>query len=458
MSRGPGATETPALDAPDRLTVRRMDRAFPIAIMAILVVIVALIAVPLGTLVVRAIGGIGSGGWAEILTQPWLPKVLLDTTIIVGVSGVLAVALALVLAWINTRSDAGVGVLGEVLPLLPLFIPAVAMAVGWLLLADPNVGFVNGFLQSIPGLGWITIDIFTFPGIIFAYVVTLLPYAYLPISSGLRSLDMAKEEAARISGAGTFRVIKDVVARAILPSVISGFTLVVIVGFALYSVPVILAPPAGVEILAVRIVRAMVGTYPAAYDVAIGLSTVLCVFLVALWLAQQRLVRKGRFATVGHRGEGTSVVRLGFWKIPARILLIGYIAVSSVLPLAALIVVSLQSFWTPNLLTATWTFSHYVAVFQNQTAQKALLYSGTVGPLVAAIALGVGVAVVIYQRMRNARLGKLVDGVSKAPAAISNTVFGLALIVAFGGSPLNLSGTIVLIAIGYLVVYPIRGD
>ncbi|MBN3586057.1 hypothetical protein JYB64_27050, partial [Algoriphagus aestuarii] len=91
----------------------------------------------------------------------------------------------------------------EALPLMPLFVPAIAGSIGWVFLATPEAGFLNYWLRKLLALVGVhlqtgPLDIFTWPGLVFVYALYLTPYAYLAISSGLQSLDPALEEAAQV--------------------------------------------------------------------------------------------------------------------------------------------------------------------------------------------------------------------------------------------------------------------
>jgi iron(III) transport system permease protein len=131
------------------------------------------------------------------------------------------------------------------------------MAIGWKVLATPGVGFVNGFLHwAFEPLGiFPELNIHSFAGLIFVYVLHNVPYACVPIAAALRNLDPNLEEAARLAGARPSLVLRTVALPAIAPALLAGFVLTTVIGFSLYSVPVIIGAPAGIEILSVRIIQ-----------------------------------------------------------------------------------------------------------------------------------------------------------------------------------------------------------
>ena len=422
---------------------------FAILITALALLTGALVVYPIGLMTWRVIQG-GSEGWAKLFDEFWFGRMTVDTVIVVASTSVLAVALAALLAWINERTDAGIGAFGDALPLLPLLLPTVATAMGWVLLAIPEVGFLNGLLDSI-GISW-DLNIYSLPGLIFVYVLVTVPYAYLPILAAFRTLDPSLEEAARVSGAKPLKVFLTVSVRAILPAMLAGLVLVGAVSLSLYSVPVILATRPGIEMLSVRIVSAIRGRFPPAYDIAGMLSILLALVLLGLWLLQRRSLAGGRFATVGTRGAGGSVARLGTWKWPFRSLILLYIGFSAVLPVAALVLVSVQTFWSGDII-GDWTWDNYAAVFGRPLGLSAVRNSAFHAIVTGGLTVLVAASLMIYAHRRRSLLGKFSQGIALVPAAITNTVFGVAFILAFAGPPFRLGGTTLILALAFFVVY-----
>jgi len=434
-----------------RLRARASNRLFTPLMLAGTLVVVFLVAYPIIRLVERGVRDMGVSGLVRMVQQPWFGPLLRDTFLVTMIASVLAVVIATLLAWLNERTDATLGVVGSVLPLIPLFLPAVALAIGWVMLAAPRSGFVNGLLSLLPG--HIELNIYSFPGLVFVYVLTLVPYAYLPISAAFRSIDLSREEAARVCGAGNVRVFFTVALRSVMPAVAGSFVLVAIVAFALYSVPVVLATRAQIDIVAVRLVRSITQSYPTDYNTAIGLSVFLFAVLMVLWLFQQKTISEGRFTKVGERTEGASRTRLGGWKWVGRGMMLLYILASSILPIGAMLLVSFQAYWDPDIFGARYTMSNYTDVLSTNISRSALENSLILGITVGAVTVAAGLLIIVYKQHQRGWLAKVVDGIAKIPGVISNTVLGVAFILAFAGPPFNFGSTVWIIVIGYLVVF-----
>lgn len=444
-------------------SARRAPDGFLVISAAISVFVAALIIYPLGWVIFDVLFAdwrFDSAPFVALSQESGLGALLLNTIIAIGAASAVALVIGSTFAWLSERTDVGMPFLGKMLPVIPLLIPPIAGAIGWVLLAAPRAGFLNSWLSSLAslvGFGQVgpLLNIFSWPGLIFVYVIYLTPHVYLSVAAGLRNLDPSLEEAARMSGARPLTILRDVTLPAVAPAVVSGGVLALITGFALFSVPVIVGGQGGIEVLSVRIVHSMIASYPPKTGVALLLGMAIVVLIGSSWMLQRAILRAGRFATIGGRGMRSAKVKLGAWRWPARIVMTSYLLISSVLPLAALAIVSVQPFWTANISFQHLTFKHYAALFSsNSFASTGLRNSVLLG--VAGATLGMLIAAVIsfyIARNRGSRLAGLIDAATKLPAAVSHLVIGIAFISAFAGAPFHLHGTLAILLMAYLVLY-----
>lgn len=417
------------------------------AFLVVLSVLVAfLVAYPLGKMIIEAGGPLEA--WGELFGQSWFFDMLRDTAVVVGLSALLSLVIGALLAWVNERTDAGLGVVGDALPLIPLFLPAVALAVGWVVLASPEVGLLSGVLEPL-GL-----QIYSTAGMVLVYVLLTVPYTYLPIVAALRSLDPSLEEAARASGASTWRVVRTVSLPAVAPSLLSGFILATIIGAGVYSVPAIVGHGTGLDIMSVRIVRSLQNTYPVDYGTAVRLSVLLFTVLLVLYYLQRSVLAKQRFARMGGQAPKVARIALGAWRWPVRMVSIAYIVLAAVLPLLAVVYLSLQRYWQPDLLAPNWTLENFsVAAAGSGGAPLAIRNS-------VVLALGAGLVVVLaatmiltYARQSQNRVSRIANAAAKFPAVVPGSVLAVSFIFAFGGAPFNLGGTLLIMGMAFFVSF-----
>ncbi len=394
------------------------------------------------------------------LALPDLGLTLATTLGVVGGSALIGLVIGGGFAWLNERTDARLGVVTDLLPLVPFLLPPVAGAVGWVLLFSPRGGVANGFLRDFLGFFGINLvegplNAYSWYGILLAYSIYQVPYAYLMISSGLRNLDPSLEQQARLSGASDFTVARTVTLPAIAPSVGASVLLMVWSGFALFSLPQILGSPTDADILAVRIVQLLSFSYPPQTDAAVGLSFIMVAIVGGVYLLQRRVLSRGRHATAS--GKGVRAQRLTLSRRGRRLARSGmviYLVLSTGLPITGLLLVSFQGYWSPdidwsNMSLAAWQS----AVLDNSATRRALINSlqlgvagATLGTLLAAI-----VAVLVARRPTRPVL--LADASVKLPSAVSGLVLAVGIVFAFAGPPFRLGGTLTILLIAYLVLY-----
>lgn len=417
-----------------------------------------LIVYPLGRMMVRIFwvnGQLMLGSAAKLASEPWIPGVLANTALIVASSTILAVLVGGVLAWINERTDGHLGTFGFIMPVIPLLIPNVALAIGWVFVAAPNVGFLNGFLSTLPApLNGLQTNIYSWPGLIFVYSLNGVPFVYLILSAAFQNLDPALEEASRVSGAGVGRTLLRISLPAIGPSILASAILVVINSMGVYSIPAIIATNARIDLLTTRIVAMLTKDYPPNLVEAQLLGFLMLALVGLLWWVQTRASGAGQFVTIGGKASGSSRLPLGSWRWPARGLLVAFILASCIIPALALIVVALQPFWTPRIDLSTLTLHNFNEVlFVNRLTGNAFKNSLTLSAIGASVGMVVAVLAAIQVAYRPGFLSRIVDFVTKAPAAFPNLVIAIGFLVTFSGAPFYLSGTATMLLLAFIVMY-----
>jgi len=392
---------------------------------------------------------------------PGLGQTLINTVLVVGIGGLCALVVASLFAWLNERTDARMGWLSQSMPVIPVLIPPIAMVIGWVLLLAPTAGTINIVLRKVLGTDATQgpLNIYSMPGLIFLYALELLPYAYLVMSSAFRSIDPALEEASRTSGAGPLRTLWKVTLPAVKPALGASSLLMLVMGFALFSSAAIVGTTARVDILSARIVELLQGVFPPKTEEAVALSFVILVVIGLAWLAQARILRLRRFAMVGGKGMRATPVRLGVLKWPARLLMLTYVAAAVALPMLALLYVSLQRFWTTRFNLKTLSFDAYIKVFIEDVHTRAALFDSVMLAVVGAtVAMAIAFSLAMLVRRRPARSTTVLDAIAKLPGALSHIVIAVAVLLAFGGGPFFLGGTLVILLIAYVVIYLPQGS
>ena len=422
---------------------------------------------PLGRVVLRLIyhdGYFDTSPLRAVFQQPGVGMVVFNTVVVVGASAVLALIAGSIMAWINERTDARMGVITDALPLIPFLVPPIAGAIGWVLLLSDRAGLLNALFRGAARMVGIDLtvgplNIYSWPGLVFVYMLYSVPYVYLLVSAGLRNVDSALEEQSRICGSGLMRTMRLVTLPAVQPSLGASVLLLVWFGFALFSVPAIIGKGAQIEVLAVRMVRLLSFTYPPDIARALALGLIVVFAVGGAWYLQTRVLKRGRHATIGGKGLKLTRIELGAWRWPARAVILGYIFVAAVLPIAGLLLVALNGFWTPNIKWASLGFATFREVlFEDPVTALALRNSLALATMGATLGMLAAAILSLWVQRSGNRLAKLVDAVVKLPASVSTIVLAVGFVLAFSGPPFNLNGTFLILLLAYLALYMPQGS
>ncbi|WP_250518396.1 iron ABC transporter permease [Caballeronia sp. ATUFL_M1_KS5A] len=413
--------------------------------------------------------------------DPSIWQVFWNTFVVVGGSSLIALAFGTALALINERTDGGFRGVGNFMPIAPLMLPSITGVLGWVVLFDPRVGLVNVALRSIFGWGAVSgegpLNIYTMSGLIFAMSIHMVPTIYLVVSAALRNLDPSIEEASRTFGSGPLGTALRVTVPAIRPALFEAWLLAIISGISIFAVPVIIGTGAQIEVISVRIWRYLTA-YPSNQSAALVLALAMLLMVIGLRYAKRFFAPAGRHAVVGGRGVRSAPTQLGRLRHVTRAIIVFYIALALVLPLLALMVVSVEHFWTAHIPWRHLTFDNYVNVAtRNPATSRALINSLLLAGLSATITTIVAGFLMIYvhqlgpagrggKRSREQAAGSgrkrsrewggrvrgMVDFVTTLPTTIPHSLIGVAFIVAFSAAPFDLYGTIWIVLLALLVM------
>jgi molybdate transport system permease protein len=213
------------LAAPSRLTARERARraarggtpqSVPVPLLAPALIAVAFLVLPLIGLLIRAPWGhLGAALSGTDATQALVLSLWTATTA-TGISLVIGVPLA----WVLARTTFPGQRLLRALVTLPLVLPPVVGGVA-LLLAFGRTGFVGRLLDS-----WFGLEIpFTPIAVVMAETFVAMPFLIITVEGALRSADQGFEEAAATLGARRMTVFRRVTVPMIAPSLGAGAVL-----------------------------------------------------------------------------------------------------------------------------------------------------------------------------------------------------------------------------------------
>jgi len=386
-----------------------------------------------------------SGAWslapyAKILASRYYVGSLDNSLIAGALSMICATAIGVPLAFCLARVEVPGKSLLMTLASLPLVLPSFVGAYALVLLFG-HVGVVTVALRSI---GIPIGDIYGMAGIVIVFTLTLYPYVLMPTVAGFKAIDVSVEEAARNLGASRWRVFRTVLLPIVVPSVLAGALLVFIETLENFGVPSVLAEDR--PFLSIDIFKLFAGESDSNPAAAGALSTLLVGITIAVLLLQRRYLAKRRFATGARRAPPTILLSRP-WLLLATAYAWGVVLVS-LLPFGAVLVISFLHFSGPVL---SWQFGlgNYATLLHGSYQP---LYNTGILATAAALAATLFGAPIGYVLVRHrSRLSTLLDVVAIVPFAVSGTVLGIGLIIAFNSGPMVLTGGWLILVLAYVV-------
>ena len=439
------------LPSPYGVVVALVSLATALIILAPIVIMLARTLFPGGELNTQA--------FADAFARPGLGAAVLNSLIIVVVVNLTAVPVGTLFAWLNFRTNARLGPMASLLPVLPLLLPSVAVTIGWVFLGSDESGFLTIAIKKLLAAvgietGRTPVHIFTWPGLLMLYFLEIMPVVYVIVGAAYRSTDSSLEEAARINGSGVLKTFITVSVPIVRPAILLSMLLASVLAIGIYSIPAVVGSTAKIPTLSVHLVRLLNGEFPPRIEQAAVISLFLIAIFGAFWVFQQRLTAFGLHAQIGGQGlKSASILLSRPARIIARTAMIAYIVLISILPVAALLLVALQPYWTPEVDLRVLSFDNFVPLIEDAQARGAIVNSmmlGIVGSLVTLLASAI---VMVYAVNAGGTREKVIGVLTKMPAALSHLVIAAGIMIGFGGAPFFLANSIIILGIAYFVLY-----
>ncbi|KKO84620.1 ABC transporter permease [Corynebacterium otitidis] len=385
--------------------------------LALWLVVAGVILTPLGLVISLALGG---NQLPELLSRG-LGEAALNSLISTTVSAVLAVVIGTAVALLLDHSDAyGSGPL-RLLLLSPLVMPPFVGAIAWLQLAGPNQGInrlVEGELWNIYGLD----------GVIVLLTLHSYPIVYVVVSAGLRAIPADLEQAAALSGAGPFTVLRTVTLPLLRPALLSAFTLTAVANLADFGIPAIIGSPAGVETLATMMYRFMEsGTVSNPLQTVSTIGVVLLVLGVVAVIADFVVSRRaGRSRS---DGGAAAITRLGALRLPATV--VGWVLglTATLAPILALVYRALLPAPGVPFTLETISLGNFTAALTNPRTSQAIATSVTLALSAALICGALGWLIALVTTRVPARSNVALTLTVLLPTALPGLIIGVGWLI-----------------------------
>jgi iron(III) transport system permease protein len=392
--------------------------------------------------------------YTQAYTDPALIDILLNTVVFTVGSALVATALALFMAYLNTRTNIPFKTLFQIISIVPMMIPHILFAVSWAILLNPSNGLINLLLKQLFGLQQSPFNIYSLWGMILVEGLLDLPVAYLIIAPAMSSFDVSLEESSKVCGSSQFRTLRKITLPVLRPAILASMTLVAIRSLESFAVPSALGMPGRIYLLSTHIYRVIATGFAADYGMAaaIGMSA-LSASITLIFLYRYLTRESEKYVTISSRGYRPALIDLRKARIPL-FLSVGLLSfVLIVVPVLVLLYSSLVPYtMVPSLKAFTMmSWKHWVAIAKDPVSLLALKNSLFLG--IAGASLGVVLTLFVAYtivKVRTAASGVL-ESLSFLSFSFPGIVIGVGFMWFFVRTPLY--STLGALLIGYLATY-----
>lgn len=441
MAEGVSPTKPlPALPA----RTRRLDvsaAVFGIAALILLFMVV----VPLAWIVVGSIHSdadetLTLSNYMKAFTRSIYLMPIRNSLILATAAAAIATLFGTVLSWAVSRTDMPGRNLIRIMVFAAFATPSFLGATAWIFLAAPNSGWLNKIWIALTGAERGPFNIYSLGGAIFVIALYSFPYTFSFASSALELVPSDMERAAALLGARWPRITWRITLPLVRPAILAGALLSFLEAIAEFGTPAFLLIPAGKQVITTQLY--LFFQYPSRPNLAAAYAIPLLLVTASLFLLQQRLLKRGRFTSVGGKGGVREPFRLGGWRWP----LLGFCLVPTVcalvLPYGSLLLTSLSQAWgrgpVPGNLTTHW---YKWALVENPAARAAIVHSLTYAAAAATIATVIALFTAYVAQRRLIPGARLLAFVAMAPFVVPGIILAIGFFSAYARPPLVLYGT-----------------
>jgi iron(III) transport system permease protein len=421
---------------------------FPLIILVVLILSV----LPLARLAVAGIAALANGGVSAVLADPALWSATYYTIVTAILGTVISLVIGCAFAFLLTLTDIrGKGLL-SFLFVLPMMIPPQVTALAWVQMSGPSSPLLKA-LHIAPPLGTPQ-PLYSVGGIALLYGVQHAPLVYLALRAGLMALPRDGVEAARLSGASSFRVFRDIILPLSLPGVIAGAAISFVSCTGNFGIPAILGIPASIYTLPTLIFSKFSAFSSRTFGEVALLSAIIAIISVAGLAIQDRALRGRDYRVLGLSGA-TASFDLGGWKYLIAPLLWVILFFMLAAPFFALLAGALVPAYGVPLTFKTISFNAFHEIVFRQTVTRTafvnslFLAAGTAMCLLLVTVL----SAYVLTRRRDA-ISRAVSSLIEIPYSLPGIVIAVCFILVFAAPlpVLNITfyGTIWIILIAYL--------
>ena len=272
-------------------------------------------------------------------------------------TAIFASIIGTVLAVLARRTDLPLRRAMDMLVWIVFFTPSFLVGEAWSLI------FIRGgvpdqyFHFSDAFINWF----FSPVGVIFILSLKTFPYVYLSVNAALHWLGSEFEDAARLTGARTWRAWISITIPLLLPAILAAGLIAFAEALSDFGTAATIAQSSNLTLVTYQIYTA-INTSPVNFSLAAALSLLLFIAISLALLIQSMILRSRSFQVISGRNRPARTIALGPWKWPATAFCVLVFVLALVIPLGICLILSLLHAFGLGLIPQNWTLDNYSAV------------------------------------------------------------------------------------------------
>ncbi len=375
----------------------------------------------------------GLDNWRTGFNDGRIPRAIWNTFMVWGLQFIIAMPVSIAIAWVLARTRIPFSHGLEFFFWIAYITPGGAIA--WILLLDPDLGYINLFFRQLPFINGPIFNIFSVSGIVWTGLMANgIALKVMLLTPAFRNMDAALEEAARVGGASNIRTM----VRITVPLMIAPIALVTALQlmriFQSFETELLLGVPIGFFVYSTLIFEQVRLHEPPLYGQATVLASVTLVVLAFIIPMQRWILQRRRYTTIAS-GFRPGLIDLGAFKWPI-VGAIGFLhALLTFVPVAALLLGSVM--WRTGFFNVegAFTLDNWRFVFGEEVfliaVRTTLILSFTTALLSPVLFSMIG-----YVLVRTRWRGRwMLDSIIWVSAAIPGMLTSLGLLMVFLGTP-----------------------
>lgn len=384
-------------------------------------------------------GKLSFSNYLHIFDAPEIVKSMLNSLIVVIPSTLISTILAVILAWLVSRTDLPGKTIWQTLLVIPYLIPPFIGAISWTYLLGP-VGFLNKWYMALFNATDPLINIYSLGGMTFVMSIYGFAIPYIIILPTMKKINASVEESARISGASTLRTLKDVTIPVLAPAIFGGMLLLFMYNLADFGIPAVLGAPEQINLMTTQIYYTILSTdIPNHLQIASAQSMLLVLVGVIGLYFYSKFTKSSKYVVVSGKSGSAENTKLGAWHWLGQLFLLFVVLTTFIAPMMAILVTSLSKVYGLPVSISNLTLSNFLKLFELEYIQRSLFNSLSLS-VTAGLIVGFCGLIIAYMTIRGKAKGAgIMTALVAIPYAVPGTIVALAMIMAFS-QPLPIIG------------------